>query len=132
MNNQQQNKFNNVKLNSLIKYVQSETLAIRQAKKEKKSMTTKIMKSRRSDLSLARESVIERLNDLDRTKPSFFPIGAQVDYVDSLPNGEDHVLICEVVGHDAGFVHINPGDQEVTIKTLPEKIRLINIRYENL
>lgn len=112
------NKFESLKTNQLLKYVQQETVSLSDTKIKKKSRTKVIIK-RTEDLMMAREELVGRLSKMDRNSTDFFPVSSMIEY-----SGTKGV----VLNNDDGQIYIKLEGEDFLLKVDPSKIKLINIR----
>lgn len=73
------NKYDQVKLNVMIKAIQENTVKLLDPK-FKQTLTAATYARRASEINEMRSSVISRLLQMDRSLPEFFPIGSYVEY----------------------------------------------------
>jgi len=72
-------KFDQIKLEALIRAIQENTVKLLDPK-FKKTLTAATYARRASEINEMRSSVIGRLLKMDRSLPEFFPIGSLVEY----------------------------------------------------
>lgn len=116
-----------LKTPSLVKYVQEMHLELETAIKEKRDKV-KRYKEMKQMINSLRYILIDRLRQMNRYDPIFFPIKSYVEYQNNGPDGNIIVKTGKVVGHEGGFVWVQFKDEEHQTKVDPACLSLLFIR----
>lgn len=118
------NKYDQIKLNQLIPWIQSTYLELTHLKSQKRSLST--FNRRVVDLNEMRTSAIERLQKTDRSSVDFFPVKSLVEYVH--PNYSQKQKFGIVVDHADGYCLCQFTGEDFQVKVHPEHLKLRFIR----
>ena len=124
-----ENKFDQIKLDALIKFIQDESEKLLLPANKKKFSSTSLTRKMR-DIRDMKQSCMARLRKKDRLRPDYFPIGSLVEY--TAPYGSQKGPVNGVVKmHDGWGVQIQLEGQDYLIKVDPANLilRHIRIRY---
>lgn len=116
-----------LKTPSLVKYVQEMHLELETAIKEKRDKV-KRYKEMKQMINSLRYILIDRLRQMNRYDPIFFPIKSYVEYQNYGPDGNIIVKTGKVVGHEGGFVWVQFKNEEHQTKVDPACLSLLFIR----
>lgn len=114
----EQNKFEPISTALLLNYVQRETVDL-VSDKIKKSLKTKTVLKRISDLRVARAELISRLEKMDRNTSEFFPNGSLISY------NEKKGTVVNTDSEDKLFVKLH--GEDFLIKVEASKLTLLHI-----
>jgi len=126
-----ENKFDGVPINTLIKCIQETAIKYLDPKQKRKLRSTKSAIKQMSEMSVMQQSLQARLKKLDRKTCSFFPIGSLVQYNSVVEVFKVVTLQGKVVGHDVpqNLVHvIFDTEPDKTIAVHPTKLKLLFIK----